>query len=95
MLLDYVTLCSLSKLSPLRKSEVNVCLTIPIVHLQISKTIFCREHDFGRRLLRSSWINFDGNPFSFSIILLECFVTCLKEHVNMMYSQESERVNET
>ena len=40
-------------------------------------------------------IHFEGNPCRFSIVLLLCFVMFLKEHVNMVLLQESEKVNET
>ena len=40
-------------------------------------------------------INFDGDPYRCSIVLLLRFVRCLKEHVNMMLLQESDKVNVT
>ncbi len=39
--------------------------------------------------------NFDGNPSRFSIVLLLRFVRFLKEQLNMMLLQESEKVNKT
>ena len=40
-------------------------------------------------------INFEGNPCRFSIVLLLRFVRFLKEKLNMMLLQESEKVIKT
>ena len=40
-------------------------------------------------------VNFDSNPVCFSIVLLLHFVRFLKEPLNMMLLQESDKVNET
>ena len=45
--------------------------------------------------MRSRSINFDGNPNRVSIVLLLRFVSFVKEQLNMMLLQESEKVNKT
>ena len=45
--------------------------------------------------MRPRSVNFEGNPFRFLIVLLLRFVRFLKEQLNMMLLQESEKVNKT
>ena len=40
-------------------------------------------------------INFEGNPYRFSILLLLRFVRFLKEYMNMMFLQEIKQINKT
>ena len=69
--------------------------THPILHLQISMKKCCRTHDFRRWILRPRLINFDGNLYCFSIVLLSRFVRFLRAQINMMLLEESEKVNKT
>ena len=67
----------------------------PILHHQITMKQWCRNHDFGRLILMSRSIDFEGNPCCLSIVLLLHLVRLLMEHLTMMLLQESGKVNET
>ena len=59
---------------------------------------WCRKHDLGRWILRSRSISFEDKPNRFSIVLfvlLLSVVKLLKEYLNTMLLQESEKEAET